>query len=243
MRCFSAILAGLTALTFAGCSCDDREQEVSVYHERTGDLECGAFVLIPEKYETVMEEVCVQQPSVRKELVEAQYQTVCDTVVDQPGRWNEIAIPAEYKDVTEQVQVSPGRREWQKVPCAKVPLNAAAGEKRGDAYCLVDIPPQFETQSKRVVCREATVKREWIPPTYKTVERRVMVSAAREVEVPVEGRFEMRERRTLVSPSRWEWRWGSDCEPGEVDTAPKADQPSPAPPIPLGSSSPPHNFP
>lgn len=234
MRCLSAILAGLTALSFAGCSCDD-EYEVSATAISERDAECGAYVLVPARYETVLEQVCIQEPSVQKQQIEAEYQTVSDTVVDVPGHWAESTTPAEFKDVTEQVLVTPGRKEWQKVPCAKVPLNS--GELKGDAYCLVDIPPVYETRTKKITCKEACTQRTWVPPVYKTVERRVMVSAAREIDVPVEGKYEMRERKELVTPERWEWRWGNDCEPGEVDMGPRADRPSPPPPFPVGTSA------
>lgn len=233
MRCFPTILAGLAALALAGCSCGDTEVEVSAMHEPAAEKQCGAFVLIPAQYETVMEEVCVQEASVAKQQIEAEYQTVKDTVVETPGHWKETPCAAEFKTVNERVLVTPGRREWQKVPCAKVPIRG--GEQRGDAYCLVDIPPVYENRTKQITTRAATTKREWVPPVYKTVERRVLITAAREIEVPVEAKYEMRERRELVSPARWEWRWGDECPPGEADLVPRAQEPSPPPPFPVSN--------
>lgn len=231
MRGYLIVLAGVM-LSLAGCGNCETSRRETARVEHTSIQECGAYVWIPPRYENVTEEVCVQEASVTTQQIEAQYQTVQDTVVDTPGRWEDCSTPAQYKDVTERVLVKAGYKEWQKVNCASVELNP--GELRGDAYCLVDVPPQYENRCKKVLCTEACTKRNWIPPTYKTVERRVMVSAARQVECPIPAKYETRSKQQLVSEGRWEWRWGSECVDVEDENVPRATQPSPAPPFSVG---------
>lgn len=232
MRGYMIVLAGVT-LSLAGCGTCDSGRKTTAHVERSASQECGAYVWIPPRYETVTEEVCVQEASVQTQEIEAQYQTVSDTVVETPGHWEDCSTPAAYKDVTERVLVKAGYKQWQKVDCASVELNQ--GEQRGDAYCLVDVPPQYETRTKKVLCTEACTKRNWIPPVYKTVERRVMVSAARQVECPVAPKYEARSKQTLVSEGRWEWRWGTECHATE-DNSPRATQASPPPPFSVGQA-------
>jgi hypothetical protein len=236
--------AAVAGLSMAGCCSSKKTVRTETasadcnIETREETQECGAYVYIPPRYETVSEQVCVQEASVQTQQIEAEYKTVCDTVVDQPGHWKDCPVPAQYKEVTETVLVSPGRKEWRKVPCASVNLNN--GEQLGDAYCLVDIPPKYECRTKRVECAAACNKREWVPPTYKNVERRVMVSAARTVEIPIEPKYETRNRQQLVADGRWEWRWGVECKVDQnyADLAPRATEASPAsPPFQIGSST------
>jgi len=234
MRRFMTILtAGAAALSIAGCRCGETTTETHARVDVQTEQECGAYVLIPAKYETVTEQVMTSQPSVTKQQIEAKYEVVKDTVIDQPGHWKECNTPAEYKTVSEQVLVKPGHKEWRKVDCTKVEINP--GEQRGDGYCLVDVPPVYENRAKQVLCTEACSRREWVAPTTKCVERRVMVSAPREIEIPVEPKYESRTKQVLVSEARWEWRWGTECVDVGTDTTPKATQPSPAPPFPVNT--------
>lgn len=54
--------------------------------------------------------------------------------------------------------------------------------------CLVEIPAEYQTVSKRVLATPATTREEEIPAVYKTVRKRVMVKppTTRTVEVPAE---------------------------------------------------------
>lgn len=232
--------AGLFGLTSCTCSteavceepCGPAVQTTAVATTK----ECGGYVLIPAEYENVCEEVCVQPASVRKEHVEAVYENRCDTVLDTPGRWVETACPPVTKEICERVMVKPARREWKKVPCVNV--NLRPGEKAGDMYCEVELPPEFENRTRTIVASPGTTKREWIPPTYKQVERKILVSAAYEKEIPCPANFESRSKQVLVREAHWEWRWGNECPTGEgpLPATAVANIPSPPPPVPLGST-------
>jgi len=231
MRSITTIFLALGAVMISSCGTCGESRHETVAREDS-DQRCGSYVLVPARYETTTEQVCVSEPSVKKQQIEAQFQTVSDTVVDVPGHFVEHTTPAQYKDCTERVLVSPGHKEWKKVDCSAIELKP--GEQRGDAYCLVDIPPVYENRTKSVLSCAACTKRDWVAPVYKTVERRVMVSAAREIESPVEARYETRTKQTLVSAAHWEWRWGTTCPADERDTSPRAKG-SPPPPFAVGT--------
>lgn len=233
-------IAAVMVLSLAGCRCIEDDfcgSSETVCEEgrltaATTTKECGAYVLIPPKYESVCEQVCVQPASVRKERVEAVYETRHDTVVEKAGYWKECTTPAQYKDVSEEVVLVAARKEWRKVECADVDVKP--GEQLGDAYCLVEIPAVKECRTRKVLCAPECTKREWVPPVYKTVARQVLVCDAYEKEIPIEAHYENRTRQELVSEARWEWRWGGEC-PTDEPMPNKATQPSPAPPFPVSS--------
>lgn len=243
MRLLTAILAGAFAIPFIGCSSTDCKTRstnpcgsgTTAQAERSAG-ECGAYVLIPAVYEEVCEDVEVESARVDKVRVEAVYQTVSVQELVTPGRWTQEVIPAAYRNETEQVMVTPARKEWRKVPCADVDIRT--GEKLGDAYCLVEIPAVFKTQTKQCLVTAACTKRDYIPAVYRTVNREVLVHEAYDKEIPVAAKTASRSSQRLVTPARWEWRWGDECPSDEREMPPKASEPSPAPPFPVGSALP-----
>ncbi len=232
MRHFFTVLAGATALSLFGCSCLDDEVAAGPNEPTVSTKECGGYVLIPATYETVGEQVTVQQAGVTKLHVDPTYQTCRDTQVETPGHWVETSTVAVNRQVNEQVLVTPARKEWQKTTCADVGLRA--GEQRGDSYCLVEIPAVYETRTRSVCSTPASTNRQWVAPVYKTTERQVMVTAGYDKEVPVEARTETRTKQVLVAEARWEWRWGTACPKGEMEAGTPANMASPAPPFSVG---------
>ncbi len=237
MRFFMMVFAGASVLLFAGCCGLQEGNTVSVNEPgMPQSQECGGYVLIPAKYETVCEQVTVEAAGVRKVRVDAEYKTCSDTVVTTPGRWIETPVAATTKDVTEQVLVSPARREWRRTDCVNV--NLQTGEQRGDAFCLVEVPAVYETRTRCVPCTPASVKREWVPAVYQTVDRQVLVCAAYDKEVPIDAKCESRSKQVLVEAARWEWRWGTECPPDEHDRGPRSTESSPPPPFPVAGALP-----
>jgi len=245
MRQSLTILAGALLLSFAGCasdcykgdaSCNECDEcNVTTARVETSSKECGAYVLVPAAYETVCEQVEVEPARIEKQRCEAIYETVTVKELVTPGRWAEEVIPAAFRTETERVMVTPARREWRKVPCAAVDVKA--GEKLGDAYCLVEIPAVYSNQTKQCLTQAACTKRNYIPAVYRDVERQVLKHDAFDKEIPIPAKFESRSSQRLVTPARWEWRWGGECPSDEREMPPKASEPSPAPPFPVGGGA------
>jgi len=136
---------------------------------------------------------------------------------------------AQYRTVTEKVQVAPARTalkpgkslaDWSGVKATKNNL--------GEVYCLVEIPPETKTVTKRVQVHPQSVRTITVPPVYRTITRQVLVDpgGVREVLVPeqyatintqrlVEQASSYREQyaprtermayRVEIAPARYQW--------------------------------------
>jgi regulator of extracellular matrix RemA (YlzA/DUF370 family) len=158
---------------------------------------------IPATYKTVTEQVLVTPATTRTETIAAtyktetrrvpvdasanasddvEYETVTERVLVTPEQTKEVEVPARYETVTERVKVRDAYTEWRE--SAKV--YAIGAEALGGTIlanqvsstgvmCLVEIPAEFKTETKRVLVEEATTRTETIPAVYETVTRRVPV--------------------------------------------------------------------
>ena len=87
---------------------------------------------------------------------------------------------------------------------ADLPPNAQPGE----CYARVLIPERYETNTERVMVREASQRIETIPPVYTTVEERVMVKEASERIETIPAVYETVTERVLVKPAYTTWKKG-----------------------------------
>ncbi|MCI4661509.1 MAG: peptidoglycan-binding protein [Neomegalonema sp.] len=186
-------------------------------------------VVVPATYRTVMKDVVVTEASERIEVVPATYKTVVETVVVEPERTELRTIPASYKSVQERVLVSPARTEWKRgAQPYGVPVLDQKTSATGEVLCLVEIPAQYRTEtkrvidqaertetitipavtrtiSKRVVDTPATTRKITIPAVTRKVEVQEMVTPASTRAVPVPASFKTVSKRELVSPEKTEW--------------------------------------
>ena len=72
----------------------------------------------------------------------------------------------------------------------------------GECYAKVMTPPQFKTETKTVVTREASQKIEIVPAKYETVTEKVLVSEASTKLVPVPAVYETKKEIVEVRPAR-----------------------------------------
>jgi hypothetical protein len=122
-------------------------------------LSDGTIEVTPTAYETVTERVQVREAYDRIETV-----------------------PAVYETATERILVRPARTEWRASE-GRIYGNAVADDKgqlitksdvtTGELMCLVEIPAEYKTVTKRVLKTPATQRSITVPAEYKTVTKRV----------------------------------------------------------------------
>ncbi|MBX2821567.1 MAG: peptidoglycan-binding protein [Rhodothermaceae bacterium] len=87
---------------------------------------------------------------------------------------------------------------------ADLPPNATPGE----CYARVLIPERYQTNTERVMVREASQRIETVAPVYRTVDERVMVKEASERIETVPAVYETVTERVLVKPAYTTWKKG-----------------------------------
>ncbi len=148
--------------------------------------------VVPATYKSVTRQVPVDTPSEAKtETTPAEYETVTEKVLVKPGETKTVTVPAVYETVTERVKVKDSYTEWR--PGGKV--YAIGAEALGGTIlanrvtssgvmCLVEIPAEFKTVTKRVLVTPEQTKEETTEAVYETVTRRVLKKAAETRTVP-----------------------------------------------------------
>ena len=180
--------------------------------------ECYARVFIPPQYETITEEMLVQEAGAQVEVIPAEYEWVEDQVLVQEESRTLAIVPAEYNWVETQVMVSPATRKtvaqealydwaeeevlvkeahtvWKK----GVGLSEELDNGTGEILCLVEVPAEYKTVRKKVLIQPAGVRTVDHPAEYKTVRKKVMVSPPRTVEEVVPAVYETLQVQRLKS--------------------------------------------
>lgn len=155
--------------------------------------------VIPAVYETVKEKVLVKPATTRLETVPAVFEEVEERVVSKPASKKAIEVPAVFEDVTERVLVREAYTTWKKGTETNV---QKIDPKTGEIFCLVEVPAEYKTVTKRVLKTPATVRYEDIPAEYTTIKKVVLKTpqTTRTVEVPAE--YAEREVTKLVKPAQ-----------------------------------------
>lgn len=150
-------------------------------------LSDGTIEVSPTAFETVTERV----------MVKGAYETI------------EQVSPARYETVTERVLVAPARTEW-KPSTGRIYGNAVAdgsGElitksdaKTGELMCLVEIPAEYKTVTKRVLKEPAQTRKVTVPAEYKTVTKRIPKKVFTKT-IKTEPVYETMTRRVVDRPA------------------------------------------
>jgi hypothetical protein len=182
---------------------------------------CGAFpaearpgeawccVWVPPVYDTVKKQVCTCQEQCNKIWVPPTYKTVTKKVCTREACVNKIPIPAEYATVEECVEVCPARTEWQRVDCAT--QGCKPGERVGECWALVTIPPQYEKRCKQVCTKEACFREEPIPAEYVDQCEQVEDACGFYREEKIPAKYEEVCEQVCRADGRWEWRKNDTC--------------------------------
>jgi len=148
--------------------------------------EAERIEVLPAVYKPATKQVLFKTASERIEVIPAKYGWVEEQVMVEPEGEKLITEPAIYETVSEQILVKPAYSTWKKGRGPIQKINEATGE----IMCLVDIPAEYRTVSKRVVKQPAQTRTVKIRATYETVKRQVVVEPAktRAIQIPAEYR-------------------------------------------------------
>jgi hypothetical protein len=179
----------------------------------------------PPKFETVKEEVLIKEPTEKIEAIPAVFKEVDEQVLIKPESEELVVVPAEYQEVEEQVLVRAGYSTWQ-TDCGPVEKLA---QTTGETLCLVEVPPEYKTVTKRVLKAPARTEKVKKPAEYKTVKKQVvetppttkttkipaeyttvqvqrLVEPAKEVRTPIPEEYEAIAKTVKTGDARVEWR-------------------------------------
>lgn len=181
--------------------------------------------VVPAKFEAVEEQVLIKEEAEKIEVVPATFRDVEEQVLVRPETQELTAVPAQYEETEEQVLVRAAYTTWQ--------TNCGPLEKlqttTGETLCLVEVPAQYKTVTKRVlkapprtevvkkpaeyktvkkqvIDKPATTRSIKIPAEYASVKVQKLVEPAREVRTPVPDEFETVQKTVKTADARLEWR-------------------------------------
>ncbi len=178
---------------------------------------CFAEYYIPAKYGTQTEKVLVREPGTRIEVIPAKYGTVTEKVLVREASEKVVTVPAKYKTVTEKVLVRPAYTTWKVSECSggaclpgEVPNRVPGSKERidqatGEVMCLVEIPAQYRTITKRVMVSPPTTKRVTIPAEYKTVTVRKMLTPPQERTVEIPAEYKTVTKKVKIADAETYW--------------------------------------
>lgn len=141
--------------------------------------------VVPAVFETVKEKVLVKEASTRLEVVPAQYEQVEERVLVRPAYRRAIEVPALYDTVTDRILVKPSYTTWKPGTLTNIQkIDATTGE----IFCLVEVPAEYRTETRKVLKSPASVSYEEVPAEYSTVKKTVLKSpeTTRVIGIPAE---------------------------------------------------------
>jgi len=168
---------------------------------KTGQQE--TIRIIPARFGPSTQRVLVKEATTRLEVIPATYTWIAESVLVKPASTRLVQIPASYETITERVLVHEAYTTWKKGAApvsaaslgglgagvgsgesATVKVNAATGE----VMCLVEVPAEYRTVTKRVVKSPPFTREIAVPAEYKIIRKQALATPAttREVQVPAE---------------------------------------------------------
>jgi hypothetical protein len=152
----------------------------------------------PAKYAWAEEKVLVEEASEQLKVIPAKYGWKEEQVLVKEASTQLVEVPAVYENVTEKVLVRDGYTTWKKGRGPIERIDNATGE----IMCLVEVPPEYRTVTKRVVKTPASVRKVELPAEYKMVKRRVVIEPAKTMTVEVPAKYNTVKVRKLVEPAK-----------------------------------------
>ncbi len=160
------------------------------------------ITIIPATYTTVQEKVLVKEKSTTLKVIPATYKTVQEKVLISPAKEVLVKVPAKYKTVEEKILVKPAYTTWKQginpitglgTPYHKVTkdgkLVSRQDQTTGEIMCLVEVPAEYKTVTKKVLVSAETVEKKVLPAQYKTVEKRVVATPATTKEIVIPAQY------------------------------------------------------
>jgi len=181
---------------------------------------CYARVLTPAKYEMKTEKMLKSEAGEKVQLIPAVYGYETKKVLVKEASERLVAIPSTYKKVTEKVLVKEASERLVKVPATyekvseKVLVreaystwkkgsgpNQRVDNATGEIVCLVEVPAQYRTITKKIVKTPASVKSVPVPAVYKTVARQVIDTSATTKSIPVPAVYKTVKTKVTKTPA------------------------------------------
>jgi hypothetical protein len=180
--------------------------------------QCYAEYYKPARFEERSERVLVDEGGQKVQVIPAKYETVTERVLVREASEKLVTVPAKYETVTEKVLVRPAYTTWKVSECSggacvvgapnavRVPgVRERIDQDTGEVMCLVEIPAQYKTVTKRVMVSPPTTKKVVIPAEYKTVKVRKMVSPPQEKIISTPEQFKTITKRVQVEDADTAW--------------------------------------
>ena len=183
--------------------------------------QCFTKVWNEPTYNTVPQRTLVKAASERIEVVPARYEKVQEVVVVTPARKEYRTIPAEYETVTEKVLVRPAYVRTETIPAVYDIIeekqlvkpayktwkpgkmtNIQRVDESGQILCLVDVPAEYKTVTRREVRTQEQTKSIQVPAEYADVQKTVLKSPERVEEVEIPAVTAVREYDKLAEPAK-----------------------------------------
>lgn len=158
---------------------------------------------IPATYKTEIRRVPVNRDG--DATVATKTETVTERVLVKPEERRTVTVPAVYETVTERVKIRDSYTEWREsTRVYAIGAEALGGTilanrvSSASIMCLVEIPAEYQTVTKRVLVSEETTREEVIPAEYKEVTKTVEV--ADDAAADPDAEFEEVEVRVIDTP-------------------------------------------
>ncbi len=139
----------------------------------------------PAQFQTVKEKCLVKEASQTMEVVPAVWETVQEKVLVRPAYRRAIETPALYDTVTETILVKPAYSTWKPGNSTNI---QKIDEKTGEIYCLIEVPAEYKSETRKVLRTAASVKYEDVAAEYTTVTKSVLKTpeTTRVTNIPAE---------------------------------------------------------
>ncbi len=152
----------------------------------------------PAEYEWIEDKVLVKEAFEKLEVKPAEFKWVEENVLVKPAGEKLVAEEAEYNTVDERVLVRDGYTSWKKGRGPIEKLDHGTGE----IMCLVNVPPEYKTVTKRVLVKPAGVRKVEVPAEYATIKKQVLVTPAQTVKTMVPAEYKTVKTMKLVQPAQ-----------------------------------------
>jgi putative peptidoglycan binding protein len=155
--------------------------------------------VIPARYEKVQEAVVVKAAHKEYRTIPAEYETVTEKVLVRPAYIRTETVPAVYDIIEEKELVKPAYKTWKKGTMTNI---QRVDPESGEILCLVDVPAEYKTVTKRVPRSQEQTKNIQVPAEYADVKKTVLKTPERVEESEVPAVTEMREVDKLVEQGK-----------------------------------------
>ena len=185
---------------------------------------CYARCQTDDQYSFNTKQVINSPKMTRRIKLPALYSTVYDTVIVRPQSTRTENIPAQYETIRQQKMVSPTTTKWVKGKADAGCLSANPNDCQ--VMCLVEVPAQYTTVTKKVLKHQSYTRAITIPMEFKIVAKQVRTQNERYTEQVVPATYKTVQERVLVKKGGYQgWReilCGSDLTTSKISAIQRA---------------------